>query len=127
VRKVTTRKFHGASNSPIEHHGEVTIQLVQQDGTIASSTVQVADVCRPLHSVSVICDGHKGIKKEMLYTDKEAVVVPAGALSKFLETCKRLATYPRVGGLYVARVKVKDPERTIAGKSEDFPRPGLGR
>jgi len=59
--------------------------------------------------VSVICDGHKGVKKQMLYTDKEAVVVPAGALSKFLEGCKQLATNPRVGGLCVARVKVKDP------------------
>ena len=70
-------------------------------GTVANITVQVADVCRPLRSVSVICDGHTGITKEMLYTDKEAVVVPAGALSKFLETSKRLATYPRVGGPYV--------------------------
>ena len=127
VRKVTKRKFHGANNSPIEHHGEAVIRQVQEDGSTAISTVQVADVCRPLHAVSVICDGHKGVKKEMLYMDKEAVVVPAGALSKFFEGCKPLATYPCVGGLYVARVKVRDPERVIAVKSEDFPRPGRGR
>ena len=127
VNRVTKRRFHGANNSPIEHHGEAVIQLVQQDGTVASSTVQVADVCRPLHSVSTICNGHKGVKKEMLYTDTEAVVVPAGSLSKFLAGCKRLATYPRVGGLYVAGAKVKDPGRIVAGKSESFPRPGRGR
>ena len=75
----------------------------------------------------MICDGQKGVKKEMLYTDTEAVVVPAGALSKCLAGCTRLATYPRVGGLYVARVNVRDPERTIAGKSDDFPRQGRGR
>jgi hypothetical protein len=86
-------------------------------------------VCRPLHSVSTICDGPAGgvSKKEMLYTDTEAVVVPAGALSKFLAGCKRLATYPRVGGLYVARVKVRNPNRNEAVKSEDFTRPGRGR
>ena len=87
----------------------------------------MADVCRPLHSVSVICDGHKGITKEMLYTGTEAVVVLAGALSMSLAGCKRLATYPRVGGLYVARVKVRNPNRDEAVKSDDFTRPHRGR
>jgi hypothetical protein len=129
IKKVVKRRFHGANNSPIEHHGEAVIQLIQEDGTVATSTVQVAGVCRPLHSVSTICDGPAGgvSKKEMLYTDTEAVVVPAGALSKFLAGCKRLATYPRVGGLYVARVKVRNPNRNEAVKSEDFTRPGRGR
>jgi len=128
IRNVVKRRFHGANNSPIEHHGEAVVQLVQEDGTVATSTVQVAGVCRPLHSVSVICDGPAGgAKKEMLYIDTEAVVVPAGALSKFLATCKRLATYPRVGGLYVAKVKVRNPPSSAAVKSEDFTRPGRGR
>ena len=123
VKNITKRRFHGANNSPIEHHGGAVVHLVQEDGTVATSTVQVAEVCRPLHSVSTICDG----KKEMLYTDEEAVVVPKGSLSKFLAQCQRLATYPRVGGLYVARVKVRNPQSTTAVKSEDFPRPGRGR
>ena len=123
VNNVVRRRFHGANNSPIEHHGEAVVHLVQEDGTVATSTVQVAEVCRPLHSVSTICDG----KKEMLYTDEEAVVVPKGSLSKFLAQCQRLATYPRVGGLYVARVKVRSPQSIPAVKSEDFPRPGRGR
>ena len=123
IKNVVKRRFHGANNSPIEHFGEAVVQLVQEDGTVATSTVQVAEVCRPLHSVSTICDG----KKEMLYTDTEAVVVPKGSLSKFLAQCKRLATYPRVGGLYVAKFKVKNPKDSGAVESEDFPRPGRGR
>ena len=129
IRKVVKRRFHGANNSSIEHYGEAVVQLVQEDGTVATSTVQVAEVCRPLHAVSVICDGPPGGdgKKEMLYTDTEAVVVPGGSLSKFLAGCKRLATYPRVGGLYVAKVKVRNPPSSAAVKSEDFTRPGRGR
>ena len=123
IRRVVERRFHGAHNSPIEHHGGAVIQLIQEDGTVATSTVQVAEVCRPLHSVSTICDG----KKEMLYTDTEAVVVPKGSLSKFLAQCKRLATYPRVGGLYVAKFKVKNVPCSGAVESEDFPRQGGGR
>jgi hypothetical protein len=123
IKKVVKRRFHGANNSPIEHLGEAVIQLIQEDGTVATSTVQVAEVCRPLHSVSTICDG----KKEMLYTDTEAVVVPKGSLSKFLAQCKRLATYPRVGGLYVAKFKVKNPQCSGAVKSDDFPRQGGSR
>ena len=91
--QVVRRRFHGASNSPIEHHGGAVAHFVQEDGTVATSTVQVAEVCRPLHAASTICDG----KKEMLYTDGEAVVVPKGSLSKTLAQCQRLATYPRVG------------------------------
>ena len=101
---------------------------MQEGGTVATSIVQVAGVCRPLHSVSVICDGPAGgAKKEMLYTDIEDVVAPAGALSKFLVGCERLATYLRVGGLYVAKVKFRNPPQGAAVKSEDFARPGRGR
>ena len=129
TRQVIKRRFHGANNSSIEHCGEAVVQLVQGDGTVATSTVHVAEVCRPLHAVSVICDGPPGgeNKKELLYTDTEAVVVPGSSLSKFLAGCKRLAMYPRVGGLYVAKVKVRNPPSSAAVKSEDFTRPSRGR
>ncbi len=123
INKVVRRRFRGANNSRTNHHGEAVIHVVQEDGMVATSTVQVAEVCRPLHSVSTICDG----KKEMLYTDEESAVVPKGSLPRFLAQCQRPATYFRVGGLYVARVKVRNPQGTTAVKSDDFPRPGRGR
>ena len=45
---VGRRHFHGANDSPIEHHGEAGAHPIQEDGAIASSTVQVADFRRPL-------------------------------------------------------------------------------
>jgi hypothetical protein len=62
-------------------------------------------VSRPLRSAGIIAD----TKKEVLFTRGEAVVVPEGALSKFLGAIRQIAKYPRKGGLYVARMKAKNP------------------
>ena len=95
--------------------------MITEEGSVISSTFQVADVCRPLHSVSKICDqGH-----EMLYTSDEALVLPAGVLSKLLATLnvKPVARHVRRGGLYVAKMKARDK---AAGVSS-FTRPGVSR
>ena len=70
----------------------------------------------------------------MPHPDREAVVVPKRSLSTFLAQCQRLATYPRVGGLYVVRVKVKKPASTpekghdvAMPDASGFPRQGAKR
>ncbi len=116
------RNFVGAGGDGIKNHGEALVQLAQEGGTVVNSTVQVADVVRPLHSVSMICDADH----EMLYTNTCGYVVPEGTLSRFLANINVIAKYPRRGGLYVAKMKVRRPRpkpAPTAAKSS-FSRPG---
>ena len=115
VRAVKNKTGLPKQNTPL-------LEAVHQD----VPTVQVAEVCRPLHSVSKICDGAGDVHHEMLFMQDQAVVVPAGTFSKFMEKekVKIITTYPRRGGLYVQKVKVRDPS---AGNGVSFPRPGPSR
>ncbi len=99
------RNFVAANNGKIKNFGKANVRMELDTGTEINNTFQVADVSRPLHSVGVIAD----TKKEVLFTRGEAVVVPEGALSKFLGAIRQIAKYPRKGGLYVARMKAKNP------------------
>ena len=112
-----TRDFRSANNGVIKNHGEATIELEQDGGPTMSSTVQVADVSRPLHSVGKICDADK----EMLFMKGEAVVVPAGTFSRLLASVTPLVRYTRNGGLYVAKMRARTKTAT------SFTRPGPGR
>jgi len=120
------RNFIDAQNNGIKHHGEAQVHLVDDKGNVMATTVQVAEVCRPLHSVSKICDGAGDVHHEMLFMQDQAVVVPAVTFSKFMEKekVKIITTHPRRGGLYVQKVKVRDPS---AGNGMSFPRPGPSR
>ena len=84
VKRTRVRNFVGPTGKPIEHHGEALVHLVNETGRVIGSVFQIANVVRPLHSVSKICDE----KHEMLFAATEATVVPAGALSKFLASIK---------------------------------------
>ena len=115
-----TRDFRSANNGVIKNHGEATIELEQDGGPTMSSTVQVADVSRPLHSVGRICDGpDPGQEKEMLFMKGEAVVVPAGTFSRLLAGVTPLVRYKRTGGLYVAKMRART--------KSSFTRPGPAR
>ena len=121
VTTADTRDFRSANNGVINNHGEATIELEQDGGPTMSSTVQVADVSRPLHSVGRICDGPgAGQEKEMLFMKGEAVVVPAGTFSRLLASVTPLVRYKRSGGLYVAKMKART-------KASGFTRPAQGR
>ena len=81
-----------------------------------SNIFQVADVCRPLHSVPKTCDQGN----DMVFTDTEGIVLPKGLLSALIATLqhKVIARYPRRGGLYVAKMRARDPA------TSSFARPG---
>jgi len=51
-------------------------------------------------------------------------VVPEGALSKFLASVNVVARYQRRGGLYMAKMKAKDPKLR---RKSGFARPGPRR
>jgi hypothetical protein len=61
------------------------------------TTVQVAEVSRPLMSVSQICDAHSD--NRVIFSASEGIVMRKGVV---------LARYPRSGGLYVAEMEIDD-------------------
>ena len=71
-----------------------------------STIVQVADVTRPLWSVSKVCDAGYDVK----FTKTNATVYD----EKGLPVC----VFERQGGLYVARMRLRNP------KHSGFSRPG---
>ena len=118
------RNFVSANDGKIKNYGKANVQLVQEDGTVIENTFNVADVSRPLHSMGVIAD----TGKEILFTKGEAVVVPEGALSKFLGSIRQLAKYRRKGGLYVAKMKARNPNpKPKPGTASSFGRQGPRR
>ena len=116
------RNFVGAGGDKIRNFGEARVVL-EQDGALPSvaMTNQVAEVCRPLHAVSKVCDN----AKEVLFTKGEAVVIPEGSLSKFLGSIRVSARYKRQGGLYVATVRARNPN--AKPKAQGFGGPGARR
>ena len=117
VTTADTRDVRSANNGVIKNHGVATIELEQDGGPTMSSTVQVADVSRQLHSVGKICDADE----EMFLMKGEAVVVPAGTFSRLLASITPLVRYKRTGGLYLAKMRAKTKTAT------SFTRPGPGR
>ena len=130
TKKGPLRNFVGANNSPIEHYGTAGVRLEQEDGQCVDNNFEVVDVVRPLHSVSMTCDNCH----DVLFNKGAGYVVPEGVVERILaalsaEGVKPAATYRRRGGLYVAKVKVKDPKAEGAGRRKEsgFARPGQGR
>ncbi len=128
VKPKRVRNFVSVSGDGIKNYGTADVELEMGAGNVVNGTFSVADVTRPLHSTSKICDE----EKEVLFTKGEATVVPAGSLSKFLGMCRQIATYEREGGLYLAKMKVrvrrpraKDAESPA--KTSGFGGPGSSR
>jgi len=133
---VKLKNFIAANNTPIENYGVAHVVMEMADGAEVGGSFQVAGVGRALHSASVVCDtgsrscpdGH-----EILTTKRGAVVVPDGALSRYLASVRHVAKYPRRGGLYVAKVKVRTlaaaDARRAANKKPPAPakKAGFGR
>ena len=120
------KNFVGAGGDTIRNHGSAKVVLEQENGKQVSSTFQVADVCRALHSVSTICDNDH----EVLFIKGSATVVPGGSLSKYLKEVKHLAAYPRRGGLYVSKMVAKNPKTASSSASSSSghdPSKGFGR
>jgi len=101
--------FIAANGGKIDNLGQCHLKLADPNGGGGlKTTVQIAEVSRPLMSVSQICDAH--LENEVRFNAKEGVVVRNGRV---------LARYPRSGGLYVAELEVSD-----ASQPADFRRQG---
>ena len=122
VEQERLRNFVGAGGESLRHYGQARVKMQQKNGGHVTNTFQVLDVIRPLHSVSMITDN--GF--DMLYKRGCAYVVPEGAFDKILAVTKKVAEYPREGGLWVTEMVVKDPEADPA-KPASFAGQGVGQ
>ena len=120
IKTQAHRDFVNASGGGIKNHGQANVGLKTASGRMVANTFQVADVCRPLHSVGKICDG--GFN--MVFTKNQAVVIPEGMLDDFLKNCQQLVTYERENGLYIAEFEVS---AVPAEDMSSFTRHGAGR
>jgi hypothetical protein len=106
--------FVAANGGRIDNLGQCHLRLSGDRGSKnMKTTVQVADVSRPLMSVSQICDANPD--NQVIFTAKEGVVKRGGTI---------LARYPRCGDLYVAELEMNDAS---TGRPTGFPGPGINQ
>ena len=77
------------------------------------------EVTRALHLISMVCDHDF----DVVFTKTEGLVIPAGLLDEVLALVhgKVGATYKRNGGLYVAKMRVKDPKAREPNQAKAAP------
>ena len=98
--------FTGAGGEHIERFGEVDTILTGSHSSTKCAW-DCADVSRALHSIAKITGPADGEgNHEVLFTNRRAVVVPAGFVEKILEQTSPILEYNRVGNLYLAEVKL---------------------
>ena len=105
---VDGKHFSGAGGESTERFGECETLLTGADSQI-NGRWSLADVYRPLHSVSQSTgprdeDGNL----DVLFNNKACVVVPSGVVDAVLRQIKPVARYHREGGLYVAGFTLSD-------------------
>ena len=98
----------GASGEHIERYGEVDT-VVSCSHCILACVWQAADVTRALHSISKVAGPEHGPGvHEVFFTNKKAVVVPAGFVEEILKQAKAepWLEYHQKGNLYLGEVKL---------------------
>ena len=104
---VRGKGFVAANGGRIDNLGQCHLKLTEEDGGHnMRTTVQVADVSRPLMSVSQICDAHP--ENRVVFNAKEGLVMRGNSV---------LVRYPRCGGLYVAELEMSE---AVAAKPAGF-------
>ena len=84
----------------VPNEGQLLLHLENDSEGVRNikSTFQVAEVTRPLMSVSRVCD--QGMT--CTFSKSDALVLDRAG--------KTVAKFERIGGLYVARMRLKPPE-----------------
>ena len=105
VANTSGKHFVGANNSKIEKYGSCATKLESQHGAVGCDW-QLADVTRPLHSVSKVTGPkeHPIGKQDVLFNNKKCVVVPPGTVERILKEIKPITEYERQGNLYLAEM-----------------------
>ena len=93
--------FSGANGSTIKKYGRVAT-LLQNGKYKFGCGWQVADVTRPLHSVSVTTGPEEGPGLQgVLFNNRMCYVVPPGVVDDIMKRVQSVAEYDRRGGLYI--------------------------
>ena len=104
--------FIAANGARIPNLGETKVVMKEADRSNSiQSTFQIADVSRPLYSVSHICD--EGCEVHF-----------CAAYAWVTKDNKEIASFPRERGLYVAEMIVQ-PKVDTGGKAAGFARQGV--
>jgi hypothetical protein len=98
------QNFVVGNGQRVPNEGQIVLNLegdlgLQSGKRKMTSTFQVAEVTRPLMSVSRVCD--KGMR--CIFEDTHALIIDK-------KTGREVAKFERQGGLYIARMKLKPPE-----------------
>ena len=93
----------------IEKFGECTTNIEGEHGRVQCRW-NVADVTRPLHSVSQITGPYDGDGQlDVLFNNKRCVVVPPGVLDAVMKQVGApIAEYQRDGNLYLSDFTMSD-------------------
>ena len=98
--------FVGANNTKIHNYGTCQTALKNSAGTDVQCKWSLAEVSRPLHSVSKMCGPIEAPRQDVLFNASRCVVVPAGVVDRVLQHIEPLIQYDRKGGLYVSKFTV---------------------
>ena len=102
------QQFNGAGGHVMANEGQIILEFLApseggQHNTV-DATWQVADVCRPLLSVSKICDK---AKHTVTFDAKKAIARDAKG--------RIVCVFQRKGNLYIGRMKVRNPSHPSFG------------
>ncbi len=96
--------FVGANHARIERYGSCKTRLDGPHGSVGCDW-ELADVSRPLHSVSCIAGPVEGPGlQDVLFNNKRCVVVPPGVVDRILREVTPVMEYKREGNLYLAEL-----------------------
>ena len=102
------KHFSGAGGEVIEKFGECMTTLEGPHGQVGCRW-NVADVTRPLHSVSQIAGPYDGTgNQDVLFNNKRCVVVAPGVVEAIMKQISPVDEYHRDGNLYLSDFTMSD-------------------
>ena len=107
------QKFVVGNGGRVKNQGQVDLQMGAKDGSGFHSVFQVAEITRPLMSVSRICD-----QDLICIFDKTQAQVLNPARSNAV-----VATFERDGGLYTCSMRLRAPKPAAVDPATGFTRP----
>ena len=104
----TGKHFSGAGGEVIQKYGECVTSIEGAHGRVGCRW-NVADVTRPLHSVSQIAGPYDGDGDlDVLFNNKRCVVVRPGVVEAVVGQISPVAEYHRDGNLYLSDFTMSD-------------------
>ena len=102
------KHFSGAGGEVIEKYGGCMTNIESTHGQVGCKW-HVADVTRPLHSVSQIAGPYDGAgNADVLFNNRRCVVVSPGVVEAMMQHISPIAEYHRDGNLYLSDFTMSD-------------------